>query len=102
MMRADPAVCFEVERVDDLGHWQSVIAWGIFEELHGDDSEAGMHTLATRLAPMLTGTTVQPHLGPDGTPLASPHAHDSAPAAHKRPVLFRIRLTEKTGRFEKR
>ncbi|TFD72051.1 pyridoxamine 5'-phosphate oxidase family protein [Cryobacterium fucosi] len=102
MMRANPAVCFEVEHVDDLADWQSVIAWGTFEELHGAEAEAGMRALATRLSPMLTSTTAQPHLGPDGTPFASPHAQDSDPAAQERPVLYRIRLTEKTGRFERR
>src|SRR4051812_22119220 len=35
MMRAHPAVCFEIDRVQTLGHWQSVIARGRFEELHG-------------------------------------------------------------------
>lgn len=102
MMRTNPAVCFEVEHVDDLANWQSVIAWGTFEELHGDEAEAGMRALATRLSPLLTSTTAQPHLGPDGTPLASPHAHDSGTAVHEKPVLYRIRLSEKTGRFEKR
>ena len=27
MMRADPYVCFEVEQIDDLANWRSVIAW---------------------------------------------------------------------------
>ena len=32
-MRANPFVCFEVEDIDDLANWHSVIAWGVFEEL---------------------------------------------------------------------
>jgi nitroimidazol reductase NimA-like FMN-containing flavoprotein (pyridoxamine 5'-phosphate oxidase superfamily) len=27
-MRSEPSVCFEVEHVDNLANWQSVIAWG--------------------------------------------------------------------------
>src|SRR5207249_11652316 len=34
MMRANPEVCFEVDHIDDLTNWQSVIAWGSFEELY--------------------------------------------------------------------
>ncbi|WBM79337.1 pyridoxamine 5'-phosphate oxidase family protein [Cryobacterium breve] len=32
MMRANPAVCFEVEQLDDLASWRTVVAWGEFEE----------------------------------------------------------------------
>lgn len=37
MMRANPFVCFEVEDIDDLANWHSVIAWGVFEELACED-----------------------------------------------------------------
>lgn len=33
MMRKNPNVCFEVDRIDALSRWRSVIAWGHFEEL---------------------------------------------------------------------
>jgi nitroimidazol reductase NimA-like FMN-containing flavoprotein (pyridoxamine 5'-phosphate oxidase superfamily) len=34
-MRANAHMCFEVERVRDLLNWESVIAWGTYEELAG-------------------------------------------------------------------
>ena len=40
-MRANPQVCVEVEQVDDLSNWRSVIAWGTFEECEGADWDAG-------------------------------------------------------------
>src|SRR5689334_15533829 len=49
MMRANPRVCFEVEQVDDLANWRSVIAWTTFEELHGAEAERAMQLLASRL-----------------------------------------------------
>lgn len=52
-MRADPHVCFEVEHVDNLANWQSVIGWGTFEELDGEDAEVGMHLLVDRLMPLV-------------------------------------------------
>lgn len=110
MMRANPAVCFEVEQLDDLTNWRTVVAWGNFEELHGEDAAVGLRTLLTRLAPYVTSTTAQPVSGPDGTfhgirTTASepvPLAAGRVAASGKGPVIYRIRLTEKTGRFEER
>jgi hypothetical protein len=96
MMRANPDVCFEIEHMDNLTNWQSVIAWGKFEELHGADASHAMMLLIRRFMPMMTSETAQP-----------PHGHGAAGEGHgsgsgKAAVLYRIRLTEKTGRFEKR
>ena len=33
MMRENPQVCFEVDNIKDITNWQSVIAWGKFEEI---------------------------------------------------------------------
>ncbi|TFD37947.1 pyridoxamine 5'-phosphate oxidase family protein [Cryobacterium sp. TMT2-10] len=126
MMRANPSVCFEVEEVDDLANWRSVIGWGSYEELTGEDAAAGMRVLLTRFAPLVTSVTAEPHLGPDGTVLPGPAPEPKSvpkPGPGPRPkpgpgtsvlppdhaaagssphaVIYRIRLTEKTGRFEK-
>jgi nitroimidazol reductase NimA-like FMN-containing flavoprotein (pyridoxamine 5'-phosphate oxidase superfamily) len=82
-MRTDPKVCVEVEHVDDLSNWRSVIAWGTFEECAGDDWDAGMALLVERIMPLLT---LPPH--PDLSGL-------------RRGSVYRIRLETKTGRFEK-
>ncbi|WP_394842363.1 pyridoxamine 5'-phosphate oxidase family protein [Pendulispora brunnea] len=50
-MRSNPHICFEVEDVVDMGHWRSVVAQGVFEELWRDDEERVMDLLATRFAP---------------------------------------------------
>lgn len=83
-MRAHPRVCVEVEQVDDLSNWRSVIAWGEYEECHGADREAGMALLVERVMPLLT---IPPHRHPD--PSGPPHG-----------TVYRIRLEERTGRFE--
>ncbi|MGZ4558151.1 MAG: pyridoxamine 5'-phosphate oxidase family protein [Mycobacteriaceae bacterium] len=105
MMRANPSVCFEVEHVDDLANWSSVIAWGSFEELQGDAATSGMQTLLDRLVPLMASASGQPShgLGPDGVPSGSAQrvAEDHrADTAGKGAVLYRLRLTEKSGRFE--
>jgi nitroimidazol reductase NimA-like FMN-containing flavoprotein (pyridoxamine 5'-phosphate oxidase superfamily) len=32
MLRANPEICFEVDDVESLVNWQSVLAWGRFED----------------------------------------------------------------------
>lgn len=92
MMRENPDVCFEVEHVDALSRWKSVIAWGTYEELHGSDADRGMQALIERMMPLMAEEANRPTHGsgashrPDGRVLE--------------PVIFRIRLHQATGRFE--
>lgn len=51
MMRENPRVCFEVDTVEDPANWQSVIAWGTFEQLTGEAAAKGLELLLTRLLP---------------------------------------------------
>ena len=84
-MRADPRVCVEVEQVEDLSNWRSVIAWGTFEECQGADWDAGMALLVARIMPLLT---------------FSPHSPPPDLSGLRRGSVYRIRLDRKTGRFE--
>ncbi len=94
MMRANPSVCFEVEQVDDLTHWRTVISWGKFEELAGPDEDRARRRLADRFAPFTTSESAHPPAGPRTE-------QDPYDEAALRSVFYRIRLGEKTGRFEK-
>lgn len=86
MMRRNPEVCFEVEDVDDMANWRSVIAHGRYEELTGDLAVAAAKLIAARIGPLTTSETA----GPSGRgPRRGTH------------VAYRIRLLERTGRFEK-
>ncbi len=89
-MRANPNVCFEVDDVADLAHWSSVVAWGTYEELTGPLEERASTLLLSRFGPMRTSITALKH----------PRFHGIAQEG-SRTNLFRIRLTEKTGRFER-
>ena len=88
-MRSHPQVCVEVEHVDDLSNWRSVIAWGTFEECHGADWDAGMALLVQRIMPLLK-------FPPHPPSLESP----PDPSGPKTGTVYRIRLDTKTGRFE--
>ncbi|WP_276373164.1 pyridoxamine 5'-phosphate oxidase family protein [Chryseolinea sp. H1M3-3] len=93
MLRENPACCLEVDIMKNMTNWKSVIAWGTFEELKDKEAEEAMEKLITRLAPLMPSETSHPpRMGP------SPGIRTSTFA--KNPIIYRIRLTEKSGRFE--
>ena len=95
MMRENPNVCFEVDHMQNMTNWESVIAWGRFEELRGTSAAHAMGLLMDRLLPLMPSQTATPHeIAPSET-----HRRD---VAQRPAVVYRIVLTEKTGRFEKR
>jgi nitroimidazol reductase NimA-like FMN-containing flavoprotein (pyridoxamine 5'-phosphate oxidase superfamily) len=83
-MRANPAVCFEVDDIRGLDDWRSVIAWGAYEELWGRALESAAGLLQKRFAALRSNAS------------ANPRRHDV-----ERAVVYRVRLTTKTGRFER-
>jgi nitroimidazol reductase NimA-like FMN-containing flavoprotein (pyridoxamine 5'-phosphate oxidase superfamily) len=88
MMRANPHVCFEVDAMDSNGNWRSIVAWGTFEEIHSEPQR--------KAAMALLVAHIEPRIG--GPPGASVHPKSTTAPV----VLYRIKLTEKTGRFERR
>jgi nitroimidazol reductase NimA-like FMN-containing flavoprotein (pyridoxamine 5'-phosphate oxidase superfamily) len=95
MMRKNPEICIEVDAMQNMANWQSVISWGKFEELKDKESQMkGMKLLMDKLKPLMASETAQPSHG-----LESSHQQD-VKGFHA--VAFRIKLGEKTGRFEKR
>jgi nitroimidazol reductase NimA-like FMN-containing flavoprotein (pyridoxamine 5'-phosphate oxidase superfamily) len=80
-MRANPHVCFEVEQVVDAAHWRTVIAWGDYEELRWPQEDRAAALLRDRFG-------------------SAPVSETAQSARKIRTILFRLRLTEKAGRFE--
>jgi nitroimidazol reductase NimA-like FMN-containing flavoprotein (pyridoxamine 5'-phosphate oxidase superfamily) len=75
LMQADPRISFEVDRVDRSDCWQSVVVEGEFEEV----SDADEIQMAVALIEGATGVPV----------IMGTHS-----------VVFRLRLTSKSGRYE--
>ncbi|UKJ06352.1 pyridoxamine 5'-phosphate oxidase family protein [Solitalea lacus] len=87
MMRQNPEVCFEVEEIVNMANWESVIAWGEFEELTNEEERnKAMELLIKQLMPFIVSETVLPSHGLGTMKVA---------------VVYRIRLSKKVGRFEK-
>lgn len=85
MMRENPRVCFEVDSMDGMANWKSVIASGVFHELHGDEARDRFDWLVGELEQRVDGPpgeTVHPRGGSDPG------------------IVYKIVLEEKAGRFE--
>lgn len=93
MMRKNPAICFEVDEIKDLTNWQSVIIQGTYEELEGKEAEEALQSLVNRLHPMTGSETCIPRHGLD-----RPHSPIDPTIVL---VVYRIKIKEATGRYEK-
>jgi nitroimidazol reductase NimA-like FMN-containing flavoprotein (pyridoxamine 5'-phosphate oxidase superfamily) len=92
MMRKNPHVCFEVDQMLNMRNWQSVIAYGTFEELTGADADAAREMLFGHVYTLATSSTV--HLHEHG---GTANIDDSTRVKH---VMYRIKIESMTGRFE--
>jgi nitroimidazol reductase NimA-like FMN-containing flavoprotein (pyridoxamine 5'-phosphate oxidase superfamily) len=94
LMRSNPDVCFQVDAIENMTNWRSVIVWGKYEELKTEkQQQAGMKIMTDRLLPFSTSETVRPS-----------HGHSHPPEVVEKgfkAVAYRIKVIEKTGRFEK-
>jgi uncharacterized protein len=66
------------------------------EELHGAEADRAVRLLAERIRSLVADTQLQLPTSQDGA------EHEGSVAAEPRPVLYRIILTERTGRYDKR
>jgi uncharacterized protein len=89
MMRANPNVCVEIDRIVHLGEWESVIAEGTYEELQGPDAGTAAQMIGSKLMQLATDEKSRQRLEAAQDPNAPP------------PIIYRIRLTSKSGRFER-
>lgn len=87
MLRANPRVCFQVDKIDSMFKWKSVILWGTFEELKDEERQRAMQGLILRIMPNTNDSARNPS-----------HAID--PALQDSLIVYRINIEEGTGRFE--
>lgn len=94
MMRDNQDICFQVDIVDNLAIWRSVVVWGEYEELTSTGGQAKAKKLIDhRFGPLYTSQSIT---------RPSEDIHPPLSVEKKRKaVYFRIKITEKTGRFER-
>lgn len=92
IMRKNPHVCFQVDVMKHMSDWQSVIAWGEFEEINKPtERNKALQILIDRDLPILSSSTT--HVYPDW-----PFAPEDLNQING--IVYRIVLKEKHGRFE--
>ena len=94
ILRKNPNVCFEVDAMNNMANWRSVIIDGTFIELKGENADKARDYLFNHVWPYLTSSTIHPH------------QHETSRASVNdvnriKPIMFRIKVKSKTGRFEK-
>ncbi|MDP4282958.1 MAG: pyridoxamine 5'-phosphate oxidase family protein [Bacteroidota bacterium] len=93
MMRKNPNVCLQVDNMKSMSDWESVILWGTFEEITGEEERTkGLKILQSRILPNISSETVK--FTPEWPfPTNDFNRIDG--------IVFRIHIKEITGRCEK-
>jgi nitroimidazol reductase NimA-like FMN-containing flavoprotein (pyridoxamine 5'-phosphate oxidase superfamily) len=93
LLRKNPKVCFEIDIITNMANWQSVLVYGIFEELKNTEAKKAREFLFDRVFPLMTSSTVHPF------------GHEQKEKVNDdtriKPVMYRIKISKITGRFEK-
>lgn len=96
MMRKNPSVCLEIDRIGGLFDWESVIAWGTFRELEGDEARHALDFLVLTLQRWAA-------VHDEGTRLVLEERMLRGPYIQGRtPVVYCIEISHSTGRCESR
>lgn len=93
MMRENPNVCLQVDKMENMADWESVIIWGTFEELSDPkEREKGLKILHSRILPSVISDMAK--LSPEWPfPTNDLNRIDG--------IVYRIHIKEMTGRCEK-
>ncbi|WKK76998.2 pyridoxamine 5'-phosphate oxidase family protein [Marivirga salinae] len=93
IMRENNEVCFQVDIIENMVNWRSVILWGTYEEISDEvEIQTATDIIMEKMAPVITSET----LNPQGQPMAPVIVEKE-----KKAIVFRIKITKKSGRYEK-
>lgn len=94
ILRKNPKICFEADMMTDMAHWQSVLVFGEFEELKNEEAIKARKILFGRVLTLLTSCSIHGHEHSENG-----QADDSNRIKN---VVYRIKISRMTGRFEER
>lgn len=93
LLRKNPKVCFEIDIITNMANWQSVLVYGVFVELKNTDAKKARDFLFETVFPLMTSSTIHPF------------GHEQNAKVNDetrvKPVMYRIKISKLTGRFEK-
>ena len=91
MIRKNPTVCFQVEYIENMLKWESVICWGTFEELIDKTKrDNAIRILKGRILVTIEGNALQ-H--------SAYWPFSISGSDNKNEIIFCIHLDKKTGRL---
>ncbi len=94
MMRKNPDVCFEVDNMKSFTNWKSVIAWGEYQELQDErDRYYAMKLFVDKMMHTKVSATAVVQVASE----KNVHPHSTG---NIKPIVYRIVIAEKTGRYE--
>ncbi len=92
MMRKNPKVCLQIDTMEDMADWKSVIIWGTFEELADEeDKKTALTKLTSRALPEVSSDMVK---------FTEEWPFEPQDYSQVEGVVYRILITKKTGRLE--
>ena len=94
VMRQNKRVCFQVDEVKNFMHWKSVMVLGAYDELENERER--YYAMKAFIDRMLHIKISRPDLLPQPADQKE-HAHGQPII---RPIIYRIIIDEKSGRFE--
>ena len=93
IIRKNPSVCFEVDVMVSMDNWRSVVVSGNFNELEGSEAEKAREYLFGHVLTLMTSASVHQH------------QHEITGTVDDgnriKPIMYRIEIKEKSGRFER-
>jgi nitroimidazol reductase NimA-like FMN-containing flavoprotein (pyridoxamine 5'-phosphate oxidase superfamily) len=93
MMRKNPEICFEVDEIQSIFRWKTVIAWGRFEEITDiDEKQRAMQAIIHRIMPLSENAPDHPSHGIT--------ENESDIGSKIELIVYKIALHKKTGRYE--
>ena len=94
ILRNNPNVCFEVDRMSDMSNWQSVLVFGTFEELKDDNADKARELLFGSVLSLMTSSTVHYHEQDSKSVIDE--------STRVKYYMYRINIKKMTGRFERK
>jgi nitroimidazol reductase NimA-like FMN-containing flavoprotein (pyridoxamine 5'-phosphate oxidase superfamily) len=93
MLQNNPEACFQVDDIENILNWKSVIAWGIYQQITDrEEMQKVMQEITHHISPLIDNSDSHPSHG------ITENESDIGTSIDL--ILYKIRITKKTGRFE--
>jgi len=93
ILRKNPNVCLQMDIMNSMNNWQSVLVYGKFEELKNKAADTAREYLFDKVLTLMTSSTIHNFEHEGATKVDDNNRIKS--------IMYRIKIKEITGRFER-